>query len=227
MMDVPKHVAIILDGNRRYAKSIGKNSWEGHEYGAKALKEVVDEAAKLNIEELSLYTFSTENFNRPKIEIDFLMNLFKRIFSEIEKNKEYLKSYKIIVAGDKSLFSKDIQRIMGSIDDKTKDNKGMRINFCMGYGGRNEILNAFKKIINKNVKSEDITEKVISENLYVSSDIDLMIRTGGEKRTSGFLPWQSVYAEIIFLDKMWPDFTRKDLNDCVDEFNNRKRRFGR
>lgn len=226
-MESPNHIGIILDGNRRYAKNKGKNAWEGHEDGAKNVKEIIDEASKVGVKELSLYVFSTENFKRPKIEFEFLMKLFKKAFSDIEKNEDYIKKYKIKFAGDKSLFSEDIQKIMLSIENKTKGNIGLRINFCMGYGGRSEMIHAIKNIIDKKIKSDDITEKTISDNLYVNSDVDLIIRTSGEKRTSGFLPYQATYAELIFLDKMWPEFTRQDLNDCIEEFNNRKRRFGK
>lgn len=226
-METLKHIGIILDGNRRYAKNQGKNAWEGHKDGAKNVKEIIDESSKLGIKELSLFTFSTENFKRPKIEFEFLMKLFKKAFSEIEKNEEYIRKYQIVFAGDKSLFSKDIQKIMISIENKTKNNNELKINFCMGYGGRNEIVTAVKNIINKKIKIEDITEKMILDNLYVTSDVDLIIRTSGEKRTSGFLPYQATYAELIFLDKMWPEFTRQDLASCIEEFNNRKRRFGK
>lgn len=226
-MKTINHIGIILDGNRRYAKSVGKNLIEGHEQGAKNIKEIIDEASKIGLKELSLYVFSTENFNRPKIEVEFLMKLFKKAFSEIEKNEDYIKNYKIIFAGDKTLFSKDIQKIMESIEDKTKNNTGLNINFCTGYGGRSEIVTAIKKIIDKKIKIENIDEKIVLDNLYVPSDVDLIIRTSGEKRTSGFLPYQATYAELIFLDKYWPEFTRKDLSSCVEEFNNRKRRFGK
>lgn len=226
-MDTPNHIGIILDGNRRYAKTRGKNAWEGHEDGAKNVKEIIDEASKIGLKELSLFVFSTENFKRPKIEFEFLMKLFKKAFLELEKNDDYIKNYRIIFAGDKNLFSNDIQKIMLSIEDKTKNNSGLKINFCMGYGGRSEIANAVKNIIDKKVKSEDVTEKMISDNLYISSDVDLVIRPSGEKRTSNFLPYQATYAELIFLDKYWPEFTRQDLHNCIEEFNNRKRRFGK
>lgn len=226
-METPNHIGIILDGNRRYAKNQGKNAWEGHEDGAKNVKEIIDEASKLDVKELSLFVFSTENFKRPKIEFEFLMKLFKKAFSDMEKNEDYVKKYKINFSGDKTLFSKDIQKIMLSIEGKTNKNNGLRINFCMGYGGRSELVNAVKNIIDKNIKSKDILEKTISDNLYVKSDVDLIIRTSGEKRTSGFLPYQATYAELIFLDKMWPEFTRQDLNDCIEEFKSRKRRFGK
>lgn len=221
------HIGIILDGNRRYAKAHGKNPIEGHEEGAKNVKEIIDEASKLNVDELSLYVFSTENFNRPKIEVEFLMKLFKKAFLDIEKNEDYIKKYKIIFAGDKTLFSVDIQKIMESIEEKTKNNSGLKINFCMGYGGRGEIVNAVKNIINNKVKIENIDEKTVLENLYVTTDVDLIIRTSGEKRTSGFLPYQATYAELIFLDKYWPEFSRQDLSSCIEEFNTRKRRFGK
>lgn len=222
----PNHIGIILDGNRRYAKKLGLQPWKGHEEGAKKLSELIDEILKINIKELTLYTFSTENFNRPKIEVDFLMKLFKKGFEELMSKKEYITRIKINFAGDKSLFPEDIRDMMNSVEEKTRKNSDLILNFAMAYGGRNELINAIKNIVRKNIDPEEIDEKLIYENLYIKEDVDLIIRTSGEKRTSGFLPWQSVYAELIFVDKLWPEFTKEDLHLCINEFNNRKRRFG-
>jgi undecaprenyl diphosphate synthase len=224
------HVGIILDGNRRYAKKVGLPQLKGHEEGAKRVKEIIEESIRLKIKELTLYTFSLENFKRTKTEVGFLMKLFKKSFNEFMKkaeNEKQLKKARIVFAGDKSLFSKDIRNMMNYVEKKTEKNSGIIINFAMGYGGRSEIVNAVKKIVKKEIRPEKINEKTISENLYVKNDVDLIIRTSGEKRISGFLPWQGVYAELIFLDKLWPEFTKDDLKSCIEEFNNRKRRFGK
>ncbi len=227
MSEKLRHIGIILDGNRRYAEKLSMQPWKGHEEGAKKVIEIVEECLALKINELTLFTFSTENFNRPKIEVEFLMKLFKKGFKEFAEDKKYIDKIKITFAGDKTLFPKEIQTIMASIESKTKNNKDMTVNFAMAYGGRSEIINAVKKIISKKVSLENIDEKIISDNLYIKNDVDLIIRTSGEKRTSGFLPWQGVYAELIFIDKMWPQFTKEDLHLCIDEFNSRKRRFGK
>lgn len=221
-----KHIGIILDGNRRYAKKLGLQPWKGHEDGAKKVNELIDEILNLKIRELTLYTFSTENFKRPKVEVDFLMKLFKKGFEELMSKKGYMESIRIRFIGDKSMFPDDISSMMKSIEEKTNNNSDLILNFAMAYGGRNELVNAIRNIVKKKIDASDIDEKIVSENLYIKDDVDLIIRTSGEKRTSGFLPWQGVYAELIFIDKLWPDFTKEDLHSCIEEFNNRKRRFG-
>ncbi len=227
MAEKLKHIGIILDGNRRYAESKGLKPWQGHEEGAKRAKEMIDACLEFGINELTLYTFSKENFNRPKIEIEFIMKVFKRGFEEFRKEKYSDKGVKVRFAGNKLLFSDDVQEVMDSIEEETIDNNKLTVNFAMGYGGRDELIHAIKDIVKEDFSPDEITEELISKNLYVESDVDLIIRTSGEKRTSGFLPWQGVYAELIFLDKMWPEFTREDLKTCIEEFNNRKRRFGK
>ena len=226
-MEAPKHVGIILDGNRRYAKRLGLKPWKGHEEGAKRLKEVILKSMGLGIRNLTLYIFSTENFNRSKIEVEFLMLLFRRGFKEVEKQEEIMENVRIHFAGQLALFSDDMQERMAALEKKTEKNTRMTLNMAMAYGGRDEIVNTVRKIIDKNIPSKDITEETIKENLFISEDADLIIRTSGEKRLSGFLPWQGTYAELIFVDKMWPEFTENDLVACVEEFNSRKRRFGR
>lgn len=219
------HLGIILDGNRRYAKKLGLQPWKGHEEGAKRVEEVIKASLEFKIKELTLYTFSTENFKRNKKEVDFLMKLFKKSFEEFLK-RDYIKKIKINFAGDKSLFSDEIRKMMNKVEEMTKDNKGLIVNFAMGYSGKKEIVNSVRKIIAKGIKAKDVDEKTISENLYIKNDVDLIIRTSGEKRTSGFLLWQGDYAELLFVEKFWPQFTRQDLKDCIDKFHNRKRRFG-
>ncbi len=219
------NIGIILDGNRRFAKSLNKKPGEGHESGAKKIEELLDWAKELEIEQLTLYCFSIENFNRTKEEVEFLMNLFKRWFKKFENDERIKKNgIKIRFIGEKNLLSKDIQELMKRIEDKTKNNNNYTINFALAYGGRQEILSAIKRLIKE---KKEVNEKNFQESLWLSDEPDLIIRTGGEKRTSNFLPWQSAYSEWVFFDKMWPEFTKQDLKKAIKEFGNRKRRFGK
>ena len=228
----PRHVAIILDGNRRYAKKLGLQSWKGHEFGVKKLKELLKWCVELGIKELTLYSFSTENFNRTKTEKDFLFNLFKREFNNMEHQGDIFKNkIRINVIGRLDMFPKEIRKAMLSIMEKTRKHGNLVVNFAMAYGGRQEITDAVKKIA-KNAKEgkinvNDINEKMITANLYLKSEPDLMIRPGGETRTSNFLTWQSIYSEWVFASKLWPEFTKKDLESYIKEFNGRERRFGK
>lgn len=219
------HIGIILDGNRRFAKGLNKKPWEGHEAGAKKIEELLDWAKELEIKQLTLYCFSIENFNRKKEEVEFLMSLFKRWFKKFENDERIKKDrIKIRFIGEKNLLNKDIQELMKRIEDKTKNNNNYTINFALAYGGRQEILSAIKKLIKE---KKEVNEKNFQESLWLSDEPDLIIRTGGEKRTSNFLPWQSAYSEWVFFDKMWPKFTKQDLEKAIKEFGNRKRRFGK
>ena len=226
---VPNHVAIILDGNRRYAKKLGLQPWKGHEFGVKKLEELMDWCRELGIEELTLYSFSTENFRRTKAEKDFLFNIFKKEFSNMKHRKDIFKNkIRINIIGRLGMFPKEIRTAMLDIMEKTKNHKNFIVNFAMAYGGRQEIVDAFNKAIGdaKN-KIKKIDEKTIAKNLYLKSEPDLVIRPGGEVRTSNFLTWQSAYSEWAFIDKLWPEFTKQDLIGCIGEFNRRERRFGK
>lgn len=225
-MKVPKHVAIILDGNRRYAKKHVLKPWAGHEKGSKIVESLFDWCDELGIKELTLYAFSYENFKRNKTEVDFLMKLFKKQMETLEKDERIEKKrIKVIFIGRLNLFPEEMQDIMKRIENKTKNNDNFKINFAMGYGGRIEIVDAVNKIIKKNIKEVD--EDTITENLYLSSEPDLVIRTGGEKRVSNFLIWQSYYSEWYFTDKLWPEFTKEDLIKAIEEFGKRERRVGK
>ena len=227
---VPKKIAIILDGNRRFAKKIGLQPWKGHEYGMKKLEELFGWCLELGIKELTLYSFSTENFNRAKNEIDFLFGLFKKKFDEIRKGRDIFKNeVRVNVIGRSYMFPKDIQKAMAEVAEKTKNNRKLTVNFALAYGGRQEIVDSFKRIIknNPNINPDKINEMLITQNLYLQSEPDMVIRPGGEIRTSNFLTWQSVYSEWIFIDKFWPEFTKKDLIECIEEFNRRERRYGK
>ncbi|MBR9690297.1 di-trans,poly-cis-decaprenylcistransferase [Candidatus Woesearchaeota archaeon] len=223
------HVGIILDGNRRWAKEKGKPPWDGHIEGAKRVEEVIKNSLELKIKNLTLYTFSDKNFGRSKLEIRFLMSLFKKMFKKAQGHeKDWIdKGIRVRFAGKKALFPKDIQKLMTEIEEKTKEGGNLTVNFAMGYGGRLEILNAVRKLVNKGIKEEDIDEKSFSNELYVPESADLIIRTSGENRLSGFLPWQSTYSEFIFLDKYWPDFKKEELVECIETFKSRNRRFGK
>ena len=227
---VPKKIAIILDGNRRFAKKLGLQPWKGHEYGMKKLEELFGWCLELGIKELTLYSFSTENFNRAKNEIDFLFGLFKKKFDEIRKGRDIFKNeVRVNVIGRSYMFPKDIQKAMAEVAEKTKNNRKLTVNFALAYGGRQEIVDSFKRIIknNPNINPDKINEMLITQNLYLQSEPDMVIRPGGEMRTSNFLTWQSVYSEWIFIDKFWPEFTKKDLIECIEEFNRRERRYGK
>ena len=228
--NVPKHISIILDGNRRYAKKLGMHPWKGHEYGVKKLGQLLEWCRELGIKELTLYSFSTENFNRTKTEKDFLLNIFKQEFNKLKYKEEiYKNKIRINVIGRLHMFPKDIQKSIKEIMKKTKNHNNFIVNFAMAYGGRQEIVDAFRNIIkhSKKLKPNQINEKLITNNLYLKNEPDLVIRPGGEMRISNFLIWQSSYSELVFLNKLWPEFTKGDLIHCIGEFNKRERRFGR
>jgi len=228
----PKHVAIILDGNRRFAKRLMLEPWKGHEYGQKKVEEVLEWCKDLGVKELTLYSFSIQNFNRPKEEFDYLMSIMKKAFEKFYDDtriEEY--HIRVNVIGRYNMFPKNLVDIIDKIVEKTKNNDGFVINFALAYGGREEITDAFKKIaqkiLNGELNPEDIDEKLVQENLYLSSEPDLIIRTGGEKRTSNFLMWQSSYSEWFFIDKTWPELSKEDLISIFEEFKQRDRRFGK
>jgi tritrans,polycis-undecaprenyl-diphosphate synthase [geranylgeranyl-diphosphate specific] len=229
---VPKHVAIVLDGNRRFSRRLMIKPWMGHEWGANKVEKLLDWCKELKIKELTLYAFSAENFNRPKEEFDFLMQLFKKEASKLLKDPRVKKDrIKINFIGRISLFPTDLQKLMKEIMNYTKDNKGYTVNFAMAYGGRQEVIDAVKKMavqIKKgDIDIDQINEETFSKNLYMEDEPDLIIRTGGEKRTSNFLIWQANYSEWIFLEKLWPEFEKEDFKLCIEEYSRRKRRFGR
>ena len=229
---VPKHIGIILDGNRRFAKKFGLNPLKGHEFGLKKLEDLFKWCQELGVKELTLYTFSTENFNRTKMEIDYLFGLFSNEVEKIKKEKGMFKEgIRFNFIGRIDMFPKAMKKSMLEIMEKTKKYSKFKVNFAMAYGGRQEITDAMKKIAKDvekgRIKPESINESLITKNLYLKSEPDLVIRPGGEKRMSNFLLWQSSYAELFFLEKLWPEFTKEDLVNIIKEFNQRQRRFGR
>jgi tritrans,polycis-undecaprenyl-diphosphate synthase [geranylgeranyl-diphosphate specific] len=236
-LDIPKekmphHIAIILDGNRRLAKRLGLDPWKGHELGIKKVEKLLEWCYQLEIRELTLYAFSMQNFNRPKAEFDFLMNIFISACKNLLNDERIIKQgVRVHFIGRVSIFPKNLQTLITQIEEKTKNNNNYILNIAMAYGGREEITDALKKIIKDvkggNLKEENINDDTFQNYLYTKSEPDLIIRTGGEKRTSNFLPYQSIYSEWFFLEKHWPEFELEDLIDCVKEFSKRERRRGK
>lgn len=229
---VPKHIAIIMDGNRRFSKRLMMKPWKGHEWGAKKVEKLVDWCKDFGVKEMTLYAFSVENFNRPKKEFDYLMNLFIDSFDKMKDDKRiYESKIKINIIGRIWMFPQEVQMRMKDIMEKTKDHDQYTINFAMAYGGRTEVIDATKKIAEQvkqgKINVEDINEECFSRNLYNPDEPELIIRTGGERRTSNFLPYQSAYSEWIFLEKMWPEFEKEDFAACIEEYARRERRFGK
>lgn len=223
-----KHVAFIMDGNRRYAKALLKKPWEGHREGAEKLKQVLEWTREKGIKEATFYAFSIQNFNRPKEEFDFLMKIFSDLLSELlnEKFKEIEENkVKVRFIGKLSLFSGDLTSLMDELMEKTENFDNYKINICLGYGGQEEIIDAVKKVLNE--PPEDLNVNNFSKYLYLGSQPDIIIRTGGERRLSNFLTWQSVYSELFFLDVMWPNFSKEDFEKVIKDYTSRERRFGR
>ena len=221
----PSHIAIIMDGNGRWGLKKYNDRNKGHYYGLQNINKVIKNCIKLHIKYLTLYTFSTENWNRPKKEIEYLFFLFKffyqKNFNKINKN-----NIRIKFIGDLKNIPADLKVIIKKIQEKTKNNNRITVVFAFNYGAKSELINAFKKI-HKN-KNNKISEELISNNLYTKNmpDPDILVRTGGEKRLSNFLLWQLSYAELFFLEKNWPDFNFLDLKKIVNKFSGIKRRFG-
>ena len=229
---IPQHVAIIMDGNGRWAKKIGKKRAFGHENGTNSVKECIDASMKLGIKNLTLYVFSTENWNRPKFEVSALMDL---LVYTLNKQKKSLieNNIKVNVFGDLESLNKKPKDKLKDIILSTENNNKLNLNLAISYGSRQELLKAIREVSNKvknNIISEkNIDEKIINEHLYTRNlpNVDLLIRTGGESRVSNFLLWQIAYAELYFTDILWPDFKQKDFFDAIGNFQKRERRFGK
>lgn len=223
-----KHIAVIMDGNRRWAKEKNLPSAMGHKKGVDALKTTLRACKDFGIKYLTVYAFSTENWKRKKEEVDFLMELLAITLTN-ELAEMHSEGVVISFIGDISKLSDKLQKILANSVETTKNNTGVHLQIAFNYGARDEIVHAVKSIIAKGIKSEDVTEEMISENLYTKGipDPDLLIRTGGEKRISNYLLWQIAYSEILVTDEYWPEFGRDSLAKAVDEFKNRQRRFGK
>ena len=222
-----KHIAIIMDGNRRWAKLKNLPSAMGHKKGVDALKTTLKACDDFGIKYLTVYAFSTENWNRKQEEVDFLMDLFcKTLENETKEMQE--KNVVIKFIGDLINLPEKLQTILKYASDLTKNNTGVNLQIAFNYGSRNEIVHAIKSIIEKGIKPDDITEELISSELYTTNipDPDLLIRTGGEMRVSNYLLWQIAYSEFYVTQKFWPEFDKEALSEAILEFKNRQRRFG-
>ena len=229
--NMPKHIAIIMDGNRRWARAQGKPASFGHKAGAKTLEKIVRYANKIGLEYITVYAFSTENWKRTEEEVSALMMLLQSYLDDYSKRAD-TENIKINVLGDITRLSESMQKSINKCMERTKENTGIIFNIALNYGGRAEIVNAVKKIAEQvkegKIQCEEIDENTISENLYTKGqpDPDLLIRTSGELRTSNFLPWQIVYSEFVFVEKHWPDFSEEDLIRAIEEYQKRNRKFG-
>jgi len=221
------HVGIILDGNRRFARKLLKEPWKGHDYGAEKVEQLLDWCQELGIKEVTLYVFSMQNFNRDKKEIKYLMDLFCKFFDSSRiKQKIQQNKVKVTFIGRTHLLPEKVQKVIQALREETKENSNFTANFALAYGGREEIVDGINRILQEG-KIKNIDEKSFSRYLYLQQEPDLIIRTGGEKRTSNFLLWQSWYSEWFFVDKFWPEFEKEDLVKVLEEFNQRERRFGK
>jgi len=230
--NLPKHLAIIMDGNGRWAKQKGLLRVLGHEKGTKSVRTTVETCAKLGIENLTLYAFSTENWNRPKLEVDTLMKLLvnslKKELTTLEKN-----NIRLNCIGNIDLLPAKAKEALLTVIEKTKNNTRMTLTLALSYGSREELLNAVKiiseKVKNNIISTDTLDESIINEHLYTHNlpDVDLMIRTSGEHRISNFLLWQIAYAEFYFTDVLWPDFKEEDLYKAIISYQKRERRFGK
>ena len=229
--NLPKHIAIIMDGNRRWAKAKGKPAAFGHKEGAKTLEKIVRYGNKIGLQYITVYAFSTENWKRTEEEVKALMFLFQSYLSDYAKRADS-ENIKVKFLGDRTALSDSMQKLMKECEERTQNNTGITFNIALNYGGRDELLRAVKNISAKvktgSLNIEDIDEEVIENNLYTKGepDPDLLIRTSGEKRLSNFLPWQLVYTEFLFVDKNWPDFLEEDLDSAIQEYQKRTRKFG-
>ena len=229
---VPNHVAVIMDGNGRWAKKIGKERFFGHNSGISAVRDTIEASIDIGIKNLTLYVFSMENWKRPKNEVKALMHLlFSSIDSELENlNKNNIK---LDVIGKKGLLPKTTKKRLESAVEETSNNNGLNLNLAISYGSKQEIIDAVKSISNKVKKNiislENIDEKIINDHLYTRNldNVDLLIRTGGEIRVSNFLLWQISYAELFFLELLWPDFKKRHFFEAIVEYQKRARRFGK
>ncbi|MCR6669544.1 MAG: polyprenyl diphosphate synthase [archaeon YNP-WB-040] len=232
----PTHVGIILDGNRRWARERKLPPWMGHEKGAEKVKDVIKWCYEAGIKILTLYVFSTENFNRSREEVEAIMNLAKRYVQEYMNDKNiHEKKVKVKLLGKRELLDEDLRRKIEELEKVTENYNERYLNIALAYGGRVEIVDAVKeicrKIMNGEIKVDEINEEIIEKHLYTSHlpqpSPDLIIRTSGEERLSGFLLWQSAYSELVFLDVYWPDFRKIDFWRAIRTYQRRNRRFGR
>lgn len=225
-MKIPSHIAIIMDGNGRWAKKKGLQRADGHKQGVKTLKSIVTAAAEMDINSLTVYAFSTENWRRPEREVEFLFNLFARTLrkegQELAENNVVIK-----IIGRRNELPEFILDEILNLEELTAENDGLQLNIAFNYGGRAEIIDTAKKLFEK-YDQQEITEDLFSRNLYIENhpEVELLIRTGGEKRLSNFLLWECAYSELYFSEKYWPEFGKRDLKLAIEDYGKRDRRFG-
>ena len=229
--NIPQHIAIIMDGNRRWAREKGIETKEGHKAGAENLEKIAYYCNDLGVKYLTVYAFSTENWKRSKEEVSALMILLKNYLKKFSKNANK-ENVRIKILGNISNLEEGLKKSINEAVERTKDCTGLTLNVAFNYGGRDEITNAAKqiakKVAEKEISLDDINESMFQQYLYTKGepDPDLLIRPGGELRISNFLPWQLVYSEFYFTDKYWPDFSSEDLLNAIEVFNKRNRKFG-
>ncbi|TCT15066.1 undecaprenyl diphosphate synthase [Natranaerovirga pectinivora] len=230
--NIPVHIAIIMDGNGRWAKSKNMPRTYGHSQGSNNLEKVCSEADKLGVKYVTVYAFSTENWNRPTEEVEALMNLLRKFLKDsIKKAKK--NNMRVRIIGNREQLDKDIRDSINTLEEATKDLSGLSLQIALNYGSRDEMVRAMKNVINKIenkvISIEDINEDLIEKHLDTEGipNPDLLIRTSGEQRLSNFLLWQLAYSEFYFTDKHWPEFGKKDLIEAIEHYNNRDRRFGK
>ena len=232
LTNVPNHVAVIMDGNGRWAKGKGMNRIFGHKNALTAVRETIESAAEIGTKAITLYAFSTENWKRPQLEVNALMSL---LISSLNKELKTFQEneVKVNAIGNIKSLPEKAQKTLQEVRDKTQNNKRIVLTLALSYGAREEIVNTIKniskKVVNNELSIEEIDEKIINNHLYTFNlpDVDLMIRTSGEQRISNFLLWQMAYAELYFTDILWPDFRREHFYDAIIEYQNRERRFGK
>ena len=223
---LPRHIAIIMDGNGRWAKKRSLPRSAGHAAGAKTFKDIARYCNKIGLEYLTVYAFSTENWKRPKEEVDGIMKLLRDYLIDAENFKD--ENIRVKFLGNLEVLDEDIKALIKKNEDGSKDATGLNLNIAINYGGKDEITRAVRDIVKEGIPAEEITEEVISEHLYTKGmpDPDFIIRPSGEYRLSNYLIWQSAYAEYWFSDILWPDFKPRHLEQAIDEYNHRNRRFG-
>ena len=223
---LPRHIAVIMDGNGRWAKKRGLPRSAGHAAGSRTFKTIARYANKIGIEYMTFYAFSTENWKRPKEEVDALMNILRDYLKDTENFKS--ENIKLNFIGDRSRLDEDIRELMKKAEKDSENATGMQLNLAINYGGRDEVVHAVKQIVSEGIKAQDITEQTVSDRLYTAGqpDPDMIIRPSGEYRLSNYLIWQSAYAEYWFSDCLWPDFKPRHLEQAINDYNSRNRRFG-
>ena len=226
--NAPEHVAIIMDGNRRWAKQNGFDTHNGHNFGAKKIEKIINIATECNIKILTLYAFSSENWNRSKEEVEYLISILREYLTSEDAIKLNENNIKFIAIGDIGRFDQDIVDKIYALQEKTKNNTKLTLCFTLSYGGKDEIIRMVKNVVDSGINSSEINEQIVDENMYLFGykKPDFIIRTGGEQRISNFLLWHLAYSELYFTDKMWPDFDEIDFLLAIINYQLRKRRYG-